>query len=271
LNRDGQSRPNRLGRNALKQRLQSEQFIVGTFLEIVSPAVVELLGLAGFDFVVIDREHGAIDLKDTEDMIRAGSAADVSVMVRVPCCESNQISQPLDMGAAGVHVPQIETAEAAKAVVAASKYHPLGKRGLQPYVRSASYRSYTTKEYLSTANDDTLVVVHVEGVEGVANLESILQVEGIDVVFIGPYDLSQSLGIPGQVNDARVTQAMVQAVRLARRHKKWVGTYSDHVETALAYRDLGIFYITISIDANILLTAARSIVVQMSSPARRES
>jgi len=169
------------------------------------------------------------------------------------------------MGAAGIQVPQVETAEVAKAVVAASKYYPLGARGLQPYVRSASYRAYPTADYLEAANDDTLVVVHVEGERGVANLDSIVQVEGLDVVFIGPYDLSQSLGIPGQVNDARVRSAMLEACRVAKRHGKWVGTYSDDVETALTYRDIGVSYLTISIDANIFLTSARSLISKVKS------
>lgn len=259
-NQGGTLKPIRLARNSLRKRLHSQECVIGTFLEIASPAVVELLGLAGFDFVVVDREHGPIDLQDTEQLIRAGSSTGISVVVRVPCCEPNEISQPLDMGAAGIQVPQVETAEMAQVVVAASKYHPLGTRGLQPYVRSASYRAYATADYLANANDDTLVVVHVEGERGVANLESIVQVEGLDVVFIGPYDLSQSLGIPGQVKDARVRHAMLEACRIAKHHQKWVGTFSDDVETALAYRDVGVSYLTISIDAHIFLTSARSII-----------
>ena len=149
--------------------------------------------------MVVDREHGAIDLKDTENLIRAGHSTDISVLVRVPSCEPAAISQPLDMGAAGIHVPQIETAEMAELAVNSSKYHPLGDRGLQPYVQSASYGARGAANYLAAANHDPLIVLQVEGKQGVANLDAILNVEGIDVAFIGPYDLSQSLGFPGQL------------------------------------------------------------------------
>ena len=253
----------RLQDSSLKAKLHSQQFVVGTFLEIPSPALVELLGLAGFDFVVVDREHGAIDLKDTEDLIRAGHSTDISVLVRVPTCEPAAISQPLDMGAAGIHVPQIETAEMAELAVNSSKHHPLGDRGLQVYVRSASYGARGTADYLATANHDSLIVVQVEGKRGVANLDAILNVEGIDVVLIGPYDLSQSLGFPGQVRHPCVGQAIADAIQKARKTGKYIGTYCDDVDTAIEYRGIGVSYLTVSIDAYIFLSGARSIVSRL--------
>lgn len=236
---------------------------MGTFLQIPSAALVELLGLAGFDFVVVDREHGAIDLRDTEDLIRSGHAAGISVMVRTPNCEPTAISLPLDMGASGVQVPQIETVEMAQQAVRASKYHPLGSRGLQPCVRSASYRAYDTSEYLAAANQDTTIAVQIEGKKGVSNLEGILKVGGVDIAFIGPYDLSQSLGIPGQVKDQRVRAAIVEAVRVARSIGKYIGLYCDDVETALEYRALGISYLTVSIDTGIFLSGSRALIARL--------
>jgi 4-hydroxy-2-oxoheptanedioate aldolase len=253
----------RLRHSSLNAKLQSRQFVVGTFLEIPSPALVELLGLAGFDFVVVDREHGAIDLKDTEELIRAGLSTAISVMVRVPTCEPAAISQPLDMGAAGIHVPQIETVQMAELAVNSSKYHPLGNRGLQVYVRSASYGARGAPDYLATANHDLLIVVQVEGEKGVANLDAILNVKGVDVAFIGPYDLSQSLGFPGQVQHPCVQQTMADAIQKARKADKHIGTYCDDVETAVHYRGIGVSYLTVSIDAYIFLSGARSIVSRL--------
>ncbi len=253
----------RLRDDSLKEKLHSQGFVVGTFVEIPSPAIVELLGLAGFDFVVIDREHGAIDLKDTENMIRAGLSTQISVMVRVPSCEPIAISQALDMGAAGVHVPQVNSLQSAQVAASASKYHPRGNRGLQPYVRSASYCSYPTDEYLAEANDKTMLVVHIEGQEAVSSLDTILQVKDIDVAFIGPYDLSQSLGIPGQVKHAQVREAMRESIHAAKKFGKWIGSYSDDVETAAEYRAAGVSYLTVSIDSNIFLSAARAMISQL--------
>ena len=251
---------NRLGKNSLKSKLQSQGFVVGTFLEIPSPPLVELLGLAGFDFVVIDREHGSIDLRDTEELIRASLSTQVCPMVRVPNCEAVVISQTLDMGAAGVHVPHITSVEMAEVAVHASKYFPMGRRGLQPYVRAASYRAYDTHEYLASVDGDTVIVAQVEGEQALTELSGIVAVEGVDVAFIGPYDLSQSLGIPGQVKHARVQNAMAEAIRNACKVGKSIGTYCDDVETAIEYRNLGISYLTVSIDAHIFLSGARSLV-----------
>jgi len=253
----------RLRKNSLKAKLQSCEFVVGTFLEIPSPELVELLGLAGFDFVVVDREHGPIDLKATENLIRASLSTDISVLVRVPACEPVTISQSLDMGAAGIHVPQIETAEMAQLAVNSSKHHPLGDRGLQVYVRSASYGARGTADYLATADHDSLVVLQVEGERGVSNLDAILKVEGIDVAFIGPYDLSQSLGFPGQVRHPSVKQTMADAIQKARKTGKCIGTYCDDAEMALEYRAIGVSYLTVSIDAYIFLSGARSIVSRL--------
>jgi 4-hydroxy-2-oxoheptanedioate aldolase len=264
MNQDNpKSQPMRLRANSLRKKLQSQDCVIGTFLEIPAPPPIELLGLAGFDFVVIDREHGPIDLKDTENLIRSGATTEISVVVRPPACDSLAISQPLDCGAAAVQVPQIDSAEMARTVVRSSKYHPLGMRGLQPCVRSASYRAYDTSDYLASANEESAVIVQVEGVEGLSNLDSILNVEGVDVAFIGPYDLSQSLGIPAQVKHPRVLQAMVEAVAMARRTGKRIGTYCDDVETAYEYRKLGVAYLTVSIDAYIFLSAARSMVSRL--------
>jgi 4-hydroxy-2-oxoheptanedioate aldolase len=253
----------RLRVNSLKKKLDSQEFVVGTFLEIPSPTVVELLGLAGFDFVVIDREHGPIDWRDTENLIRAGLSTGISVVVRSPNCEPSALAQPLDWGAAGIQVPQIVSAEMAQLVVRSSKYHPLGMRGLQPFVRAASYRAYKTAEYLASANEDSVIVVQVEGIEGIENLDSILQVAGLDVAFIGPYDLSQALGIPAQVKDRRVQEAMANAVGLGRKTGKRIGTYCDDVETALQYRELGVSYLTVSIDAYIFLSGARAMISKL--------
>jgi 4-hydroxy-2-oxoheptanedioate aldolase len=250
--------PVRLRRNSLKKKLESQDYVIGTFLQIAAPQLVEILGLAGFDFLIIDGEHGPISPGEKENLIRAGLSTDINVMVRSADCAPSAISQPLDWGAAGIQAPQVESAEMARQVVRASKYHPLGMRGLQPFVRAADYRAYPTDQYLNEANAETLVVVQVEGVEGLANLGAILQVQGVDIAFLGPYDLSQSLGIPGQVRDPRVRQAMADAVHLARRTGKRIGTFCDDVEIALEYRALGVSYLTVSMDASIFLSCARS-------------
>jgi 4-hydroxy-2-oxoheptanedioate aldolase len=247
----------------LKDRLRKGEAVVGPFVEIPSPQVVEVMGLAGFDFVIIDGEHGSIGLEKTEEMIRAASSAGVTAMARVAQCDPVAIRRPLDMGAAGIHVPQIESAEMARAAVRAAKFYPQGERGLQPFVRAAGYRSYPTAEFLRRSNEETMVVLHIEGERGVAGLAGILEVEGVDVVFLGPYDLSQALGMPGEVGRPEVREKMIEAVKLARAAGKVVGTFCDDVETALGWRELGVSYLAVGIDANIFLQAARGIAARL--------
>src|SRR5690242_14889040 len=117
--------------NSLRQKLETQTGVIGTFCQIASPAVIEILGLAAFDFAVIDREHGAFSLSETENLIRAASTTDLAPMVRVADAAAVSVRQPLDMGAAGIHVPQIESAAMADAVVRAARFHPRGERGFQ--------------------------------------------------------------------------------------------------------------------------------------------
>ncbi len=255
--------PSRLRANSLKRKLRESDCVVGTFVEIPSPAIVELLGLAGFDFAVVDREHGPIDRNECEQLVRAGVSSEISVLVRVSGHSAATMAQPLDQGAAGIHVPHVTSAEMARSAVQATRYHPLGERGIQPYVRAASYRSYPTAEYLAAANDETVLVAQVEGTEGIANLQSILNVDGIDVAFVGPYDLSQSLGIPGQVGDVRVKDAISAAVAMASHLGKRIGTYCDDAAVANEYRELGVSYLTVSIDAGMFLAGARALMAKL--------
>jgi 4-hydroxy-2-oxoheptanedioate aldolase len=138
-----------------------------------------------------------------------------------------------------------------------ARFHPLGNRGMHPYVRSASYRAFPTAEYLEAANRDTTVVVHVEGAGGLRDLDAILMTPGIDVVFLGPYDLSQALGVPGQVNDPRIEAAIRDAVAKCPPDRV-IGTYADSPDGVRKWREAGVRYLTMNIDAGMLHSAARS-------------
>jgi len=247
----------------LGQKYEEQGFVVGTFVEVPSPQIVEILGLAGFDFVVIDREHGAIDLETTENMIRAAEATGTVPLVRVPACDAVSIRQALDMGAAGVHIPQIQSAVMAATAARAARFFPHGERGLQPFVRAASYRAYPTAEFLQRSNEATVVVLQIEGAEGVAHLGEIAEVDGIDVLFVGPYDLSQSLGTPGLVDSPLVREKMRLVIERTQAKNVTIGTYCDDVRTALEWRNLGVTYLVVGMDAYFLLSAARRLVDQV--------
>ncbi len=227
-----------LRRNSLKQKLQEKQTVLGIFLEIPEPAHVEIAGLAEMDFAIIDLEHGSYTRDSALHAVRAATATGISPVIRVGENTPLAIQQALDIGAVAVQIPHVSDKEAALTAAQAARFYPRGKRGLNPFVRSASYLAPNTAEYLKDANEDVLVIGQIEGVDGVRNLSDILTVEGLDVVFLGPFDLSQSLGIPGELDHPRLIEAMQQVVEVAGRSGVVVGTFADSPERALTWISL---------------------------------
>ena len=245
--------------NLLKEKLENKSNVIGPFMKLPSSPVVEIAGLAGFDFVIIDCEHGPLNMLEAENMIRAAHLANMSAVVRVGENNPNMISRALDIGADAVEIPQISTKEDALNAVKASKFSPLGERGVCRYVRAAKYSSMDKSEYFKYANENTLVIIHIEGMEGIENLDKILEVDGIDVIFIGPYDLSQSLGIPGDVNNIKVEEKMKEVVNKASAKGKIVGTFVDDIESAKKWKSLGIQYMSYAVDVGIIYDSFKKI------------
>lgn len=250
-------------KNQLKNALAENKYVVGPFMKLPSPAVVEIMGKGGFDYIIIDCEHGPLDMMVAEDMIRAAHLAGMAAVIRVSENKDYLISRALDIGADGVQVPQISTREDAKRAVEAAKFTPVGQRGVCRYVRAAGYSSVNKERYFSEANEDTMVIIHIEGLEGIKNIDQIIEVDGIDVIFIGPYDLSQSLGIPGQVNHENVREKMKEVILKAKKKGKCVGTFVDDVQTGLLWMKEGVSYISYSVDVGIIYETAKKIVQAM--------
>lgn len=245
--------------NQVKRKLKQGDVVLGLFMNCAYPGFIEICGHAGFDFAVIDLEHGPLHPLVAEDLCRAADCVGLAPIVRVRKNDAPQIQRALDIGSAGVQVPQIETKADAEAVVRGAKFSPLGSRGLSFYTRAGLYTSAGT-QISDKLNEESLVVVHVEGKRGVENIQEIASVPNIDVIFLGPYDLSQSLGIPGQVSDRRVIDLMQTAVREIRNAGKVVGTFADTPETAKQWIDAGIQYIALGVDVGIFLRACQGLV-----------
>lgn len=244
-------------KNKLKEKLYKGEVAIGPFLKISDPAVIEIFGHTGFDFAIIDLEHGPLSIETAQNLVRAAETAGITPVIRVSANEESKILRALDIGAQGVEVPQINSREAAVKLVNSARFNPEGERGVCCNVRSADYSRINRdaelkKEYFRRANSENLIIAHIEGMAGVNNLEEIMAEESIDVIFIGPYDLSQSLGIPGQVNDDRVADKMVEIIEKASAKNKIVGTYVDDVAAAKKWIDKGVKYIAYSVDVAIL-------------------
>jgi len=229
-----------MNKNYLKESLKEGKNVYGPFMKFTDPAAVEIMGFAGFDFVIIDAEHGPISMQSTQNMIRAAETANITPIIRVSSNDEALILRALDIGAQGIEIPQINSKSQAIKAVKSVKYSPQGERGVCRYVRAANYSSMDKFEYFKSANEETMIIAHIEGVEGVNNLNEILSVPGIDVIFIGPYDLSQSLGIPGEVNHPLVTERMKEVILKCKENKISVGTFADDVKTAKFWVSLGV-------------------------------
>jgi len=195
--------------NRMKVKLLAGQPAYGASVMIPSPQLVEMLGASGFDWVLIDCEHGTISLETVELMVMAAEAAGITPIARPAQNTSTHILQLMDRGVMGVQVPHVNTAEDARRAIAAVKYHPLGDRGLAIGTRSSVYGfAGSMAEYTAAANRETLVCVQLEDIKAIRNADEIIAVDGIDVFFIGPSDLSQSMGHPGNPKAPEVAAAI---------------------------------------------------------------
>jgi len=234
--------------NHTKARLLEGETVTGCFLRYPEGTLAEFLALAGWDFLVLDAEHGTLQPGDVEDLSRACELHSVTPIVRVPNGEASTILRFLDAGAHGIQVPWVGTREQAEAAVRAAKYQPLGQRGLAA-TRAARFGfPEPIGPYTQRANAETLVVVQVETAEGVANVEDLASVEGVDVVFIGPTDLAHSLGHVGNVSQPEVKAAMERVAGAVLEAGKALGIFvADPVE-AVKWRARGARYLTTGVE-----------------------
>ncbi len=248
---------------SIKQRLKNHETVFGTFYKLNSPIATEILGWAGFDFIVIDGEHSAIGYESMENIVRAAENVDLSTVIRVPCASEEHIFHALDSGAVGVQIPNMVTVDQFRESVKASKYFPLGTRGLSRGTRNAMFGLWNEKEkpYVEAANEKSLVVVHIENKEMADAVEEICQIPEIDVVFVGPADMSQSLGIPGKAKDPRVVEIALNVIRTAEKYGKagGVAVGKDNMDM---YIQNGARYIMFSSDAALFAGAVKNAVSQ---------
>ena len=242
--------------NRLKKKLKEGQVCFGTFIRL-GPAAVEILGHAGWDFVVIDMEHGVFDFTHVEHMVRAARCAGITSLVRVAEPTPSYIMRVVDAGAEGVQIPQVKTAEMARQVAQAARYFPDGERGLCSYVRAAAYSAIPPDEHMATSNNEVLTVVHIEGQAAASQIRDIMETPGIDVIFLGPWDLSQSLGVPGKTKDPRVIEVMERVIAACKERGIILGTFVREVEDAKRWIERGIRYMMVSTDAGLLLQSSR--------------
>lgn len=220
----------------IKRRLENDEPVFGTFVKFASPNLVEMIGMSGFDFIIIDSEHANLTHGEIEELIRAAQLVGMAAIVRTADAGEANILHALDSGASGIQVPSLSSAEEARAVVRRAKYHPIGERGWAPGCRAGDYAFTLPKTYIERANRDTTIAVHVENARMAADIEALCQVDHLDVAFIGTGDLSQSLGYPGEAEHPevqKVVDRVIDACKRAGKHFGMVASNPDALKQAV--------------------------------------
>ena len=239
-----------------RQRLIQGELLFGVGVTLSAPAVSELLAEAGFDWLFLDAEHAPLEPSALQAMLQA-AGREVAGIVRVPALTEADIKHVLDVGATGIVVPQVHNAELAAQAVRFARYHPAGSRGMGVY--RANHYGFQVSEYLQQAAEETVVVVQAESAEAVRNIDAIARVPGVDAVLIGPYDLSASLGHPGELTHPEFQDAVERITRACQAVSMPLGIFGMNAAAVRPYIARGYRLILMSVDTVLLGQAARDL------------
>ncbi len=229
---------------------------LGTFIvEFATPGIGHILKSAGCDFVLFDTEHSGFGFETIKSAVRYFEAADLPAIVRVPSREYHHIARALDMGAEGLMLPMVGNVEEVRHIVNSMKYHPAGKRGVALQVAHDRYRPGTVADKFTASNQRTTLFCQIETAEGVENAESMAAIDGVDCLWVGHFDLSVSLGIPGEFDNPRFKKAIKTTVAAAKKHNKALGRLVPTVELGIELYAQGFDFVCYSGDVWILHAA----------------
>jgi 4-hydroxy-2-oxoheptanedioate aldolase len=229
------------------RKLREGKIALSAKLNLADPRVVEIASLAGFDALWTCMEHVPNTLTVVENQIRAAKIHDVDVIVRVPRGSYSDLIRPLEMDAAGVMVPHVRDEEDARRIVQQARFHPIGLRPLDGAGADGDYGLTPLAEYMRQANEERLVIVQIENVTAVEQVERIAAVKGIDMLFFGPADYSQCLGVPGSFGDKRIDEARRRVAEAADRHGLFSGTPASPADLPRLI-DMGYRYFNVAAD-----------------------
>ena len=241
----------------IRERALKGDFLAGAWLNLASPLTAEMAGMAGYDWLVIDQEHGPGDNWTMLHQIQAASRFPVAPIVRVPWVDRILFKKALDIGAAGIMTPYIQTAEEAKEAVRFSKYMPAGERGIAASPRCTGY-SLHFQEYFDNSNKNVLLVAQIETGKSVDNAEAIAAVDGIDVLFIGPLDLSFSTNLRGMFEDDQYLAHLQHVAQAAKNQSKACGILLPNAKWIPLLKGLGFTFIACGADGSYVLNGMKS-------------
>ena len=248
--------------NKLKEKLNNGEVVIGTWNTLASPLVTEVFAQAGLDFQIIDLEHGPFILDQIHLHVSAcENSNNCTPLVRIPSKSDWMALQALDQGAHGLVAPHVDSAKSAQNFVNMSKYHPEGYRGFTPFSKAGGFNNTSVPLYIERAINETLNVVIIESQDGLDNLDQIVLVDNVDVIYFGAYDLSQALGCSGNVQHPDVVKAIQQGVEKVNHAGKYAGGFVAQSKSDIEQMiNMGMKFITYEVDSSILHTHTRNVV-----------
>lgn len=237
---------------AFTEKLHNGDLLIGTLISLASPEIVEILSHAGYDWLFIDAEHGAFNPQQTQPMLQA--AGNTPCVIRVPAGDDIWIKKALDIGAAGIIVPQVHTAEQAEQIINHCKYSPTGNRGVG--IGRAHTYGLNFENTIKNANDETAVILQAESQRAIDNIEEIVKVPGLDAILIGPYDLSASLGRIGEVNHPEVQEAINRIADVCKAAEIKLGYFGVNASAVRPAIENGFTLITVGVDTLFVIKSA---------------
>lgn len=240
----------------LRERIEQGEEVLGIFLQVGSPVVAEIAGRAGFDWALVDLEHGAGSEADLLHQLQALAITETAAIVRAESATRLRIGRALDMGATGVMVPQVNDVETARTVTSWLRYPPEGIRGVALSARGAGYGA-VSHSGTGGLNDSVVSMLQIETRAAVEAVDAIASVDGVDVIFVGPTDLSHSLGVPGQFDAPAFAEALQRISDAAHRHGRALGVYLPNIAELERYRSLGFRVLSVTGDGTALRASFR--------------
>lgn len=250
--------------HGLKEMSTNRRAKLGHFIvEFATPGIGHILKSAGCDFVLFDLEHSGFGFETVKSAVRYFEAAQLPAIVRVPSLEYHHIARAMDMGAEGLMLPMVGNAEQARRIVDSMKYHPAGRRGVALQVAHDRYRPGAVTDKFTSANSRTTLFCQIETAEGVENADSIAAIEGVDALWVGHFDLSVSLGVPGDFEHSTFKDAIERTMAATKRHNKALGRLVPTVEQGIYLYAQGFDFICYSGDVWVLHNALAEAITKL--------
>lgn len=252
--------------NLIKQKLTQGKLIVGTMLtEIRHPSIMKILSNAGMDFVIIDCEHGPFSYESVSELSQSAKQNGITPIVRTPSYSYENITRYLDAGSQGIMAPRITNAEEVAGIIRWMKYPPVGKRGVVLGRAHTEFKSDSITPTLEALNRESLCIIQIETSEALENIEDIMSISGVDIVFVGPTDLSIALQCPGEMTHPKLQSAIERVIRTAQRRNVFPAIQMNNTDLGVYWSEHGMQMISLFSEVALLMNAGKEITAKFKS------